>query len=135
MSTLGSVMFGALSSALSASQLRQQVDANNIANVNTPGYRQQTVHFASLLRSSLAASGWSSSTGGALPMTANSTRDLAGFASPATVTPVIQSAGSAASGVQLNAVMSDMAVNQIQYGALVQEMTDQFAMLRTSILG
>lgn len=135
MSTLSSVMFGALSSAISASQLRQQVDANNIANVNTPGYRQQTVHFASMLRSSLAASGWSSSAGGPLPMTANSPRDLAGVSGAVAVAPVIRSAGSAASGVQLNAVMSDMAVNQIQYGALVQEMTDQFAMLRTSILG
>ena len=134
MSTLDSVMFGALSSAISASQVRQQVDANNIANVNTPGYKEQTVHFASLLRASLAAAGWNPAGTGSLPMAANSGRDLTNFANPLSVQPVVTSASPSSGGVQQNAVMSDMAVNQIQYGALVQEMTDQFTMLRTAIL-
>ena len=38
-----------LERALSGSSLRQQAIAQNIANVNTPGYRRQDVDFASAL--------------------------------------------------------------------------------------
>ena len=40
-----------LERALAGSSLRQQAIAQNIANVNTPGYRRQDVDFASALSS------------------------------------------------------------------------------------
>lgn len=42
-----------LENALDASSLRQQVIANNIANVNTAGYQAQTVNFEAELRQAM----------------------------------------------------------------------------------
>ena len=42
-----------LEKSLDASSLRQQVIANNIANLNTPGYQAQSVTFESELREAL----------------------------------------------------------------------------------
>ena len=42
-----------LENSLDAGGLRQQVIANNIANLNTPGYQAQTVAFESELRQAL----------------------------------------------------------------------------------
>jgi len=42
-----------LENALDASSLRQQVIANNIANVNTPGFQAQTVNFEAELRQAM----------------------------------------------------------------------------------
>lgn len=49
-----SVTFKALNSALDGLAARQRAVANNIANVNTPGYRAQRVTFEDALRDSVA---------------------------------------------------------------------------------
>ncbi len=49
-----SVTFKALSSALDGLAARQRAVANNIANVNTPGYRAQRVSFEDALAASVA---------------------------------------------------------------------------------
>lgn len=46
-----------LSRALDALTLRQRVTANNIANVNTPGFKRGTVPFEQWLRRAVADSG------------------------------------------------------------------------------
>ncbi|WP_245926251.1 flagellar basal body rod protein FlgB [Sulfoacidibacillus thermotolerans] len=141
---LDSLYMNAMQSALNASLVRQQVYANNIANVNTPGYKREQVHFDSLLQSQLAASGFSGSGSAKLPLEANNPRDLGGnYFTPASlgaVAPVISTDTSTAVGpngnnVNVDAEMSALAENQIGYGALVQDMNDQFTMLRTAILG
>lgn len=48
-----SVTFKALSSALDGLAARQRAVANNIANVNTPGYRAQRVSFEDALAASV----------------------------------------------------------------------------------
>ena len=139
---IDNVMFGALGSAINASQLQQRVSADNIANLNTPGYKRQTVHFQSLLRQNLASLGFGAGPQ-PLRMLANSPLDLAGTlpaASSGVVAPVIStdsatSTSATGNNVNLDAEMSVLAQNQIQYGALVQELTDQFTMLRTAITG
>ena len=50
-----SVTINALSSALDGLALRQQTIAQNIANVNTPGYHAKTVSFENALAQSVAA--------------------------------------------------------------------------------
>jgi flagellar basal-body rod protein FlgB len=52
---LNSVSINALSSALSGLAARQAATANNIANINTPNYRSQTVSFESALAASVQA--------------------------------------------------------------------------------
>lgn len=52
---LDSVTSAALTSALNGLSLRQQAIADNIANVNTPGYHAKRVQFESALAASVAA--------------------------------------------------------------------------------
>ncbi|MBW4031111.1 MAG: flagellar biosynthesis protein FlgB [Acidobacteria bacterium] len=52
---LDSVSINALSSALAGLSARQSATANNIANINTPNYRAQTVSFESALAASVQA--------------------------------------------------------------------------------
>ncbi|WP_241714064.1 flagellar basal body rod protein FlgB [Sulfoacidibacillus ferrooxidans] len=147
-SLLDTTYMNSMQSALNASLLRQQVYANNIANVNTPGYKREQVHFDSILQSQLAASGQSMgiSTGVVQPLSleANNTRDIGTNVGSATalgtVSPVVTTDSSTAIGgngnnVNVDAEMSALAENQVGYGALVQDMNDQFSMLRTAILG
>ncbi|MCU1579287.1 MAG: flagellar biosynthesis protein FlgB [Rhodoglobus sp.] len=49
-----SVTFNALSSALDGLAARQRAIANNVANVNTPGYQAQRVSFEDALAKSVA---------------------------------------------------------------------------------
>ena len=51
-----SVTFNALSSALDGLAARQKAVANNIANVNTPGYQAQRVEFEAALAKSVSES-------------------------------------------------------------------------------
>ncbi len=138
MPTLDSLYMTSLQAALNAAQLRQQAYANNIANVNTPGYKREVVHFDSLLRARLAAYGLTATPG--LQMAANNARDLGGAASLSNVNPVITTdAATQVSGngnnVNIDAEMSALAQNQVDYGTLVQDLQDQFATLRTAITG
>ena len=43
-----------LEQALEASSLRHKLISNNIANVNTPGYKRSDVNFAAALQATLA---------------------------------------------------------------------------------
>ncbi len=140
MALLDSVLFSSLQSALQASQLRQEVYANNIANANTPGYKRQTVQFDNLLQSQLAALGMTPASSNNLPMAANSAQDLSGAVSFTPVTPIVTtdqatSVSNNGNNVNLNTEMSGLAQNQIDYAALVQELNDQFGLLRTAITG
>ncbi len=49
-----------LDKALDASSLRETVIANNIANINTPGYKRREVDFESLLNQELDKLKWNS---------------------------------------------------------------------------
>ncbi len=143
LAVLDSVLMSSLTSAMQADELRQQVYANNIANANTPGYKEQTVSFNSLLQARLADLGITTqSAQGPLAMAANSGRDLniAAGASGVGVSPVVStvsntSVSSNGNNVNLDAQMSGMAENQIDYAALVQELNDQFSLLKTAIIG
>ncbi len=140
--TIDSVLFSSLQSALTASQLSQQAYANNIANANTPGYKRQSVAFSQLLAQQLNAMGYlQGSSNSSLSMAANSSLDLSGASStfnpvqPVVVTDSSTSTKNNGNNVDLNVEMSGLAQNQINYAALVTEMNNQFAMLRSAILG
>lgn len=48
-------MFDALEAGLKAANVRQSVIANNIANIDTPGFRRQDVQFKEILAKALEA--------------------------------------------------------------------------------
>ncbi len=140
LASLDSIVFSSLQSALKASQLRQEVYANNIANANTPGYKRQSVEFENLLQAQLGNVGLTPNGSGTLTMASNNVSDLAGAASFTAVSPVVTtdqatSVSNNGNNVNLTAEMSGIAQNQINYAALVQELNDQFGLLRTAIMG
>ncbi len=140
LASLDSIVFSSLQSALQASQLRQEVYANNIANANTPGYKRQTVQFENLLQAQLNNVGLTPNGSSSLTMASNNSLDLTSTAPFTAVSPVVTtdqatSVSNNGNNVNLNTEMSGIAQNQINYAALVQELNDQFGLLRTAITG
>jgi len=101
--------------ALGAASLRQQVIANNIANVNTPGFKRSRVEFESELAKALAAGETPES------IEARIVQDTETVINPN------------GNNVDIEAEQVHLAVNQIWYAALTRQISDQFARLRTVI--
>jgi flagellar basal-body rod protein FlgB len=105
-----------LERALSGSSLRQQAIAQNLANVNTPGYRRQDVDFASALHAA-----WDQ-----------------GTAKVESVDPAVavdQSAVMRADGssVDIDTEAANQAKNGLQYEAISAVMKSRTAILRSAI--
>src|SRR4051794_27038822 len=105
-----------LERALSGASLRQQAIAQNIANVNTPGYRRQDVDFQSAL-----AAAWDQ-----------------GESSVKSVTPRAEADTSAimradGSSVDIDQEAATQAENGLQYEAVSSVMKTRVAILKTAI--
>lgn len=104
-----------LENALDTASLRQRVLANNIANVNTPGFKRSRVDFEAELA-----------------------RALASGQNPEAVQPTVvhetDSMGRPdGNNVDIEAESVKMAENQIWYSALTRQISDHFARLRMVI--
>lgn len=124
-----------LGNALDAATLRQRIIANNIANVDTPGYKAQSVEFETLLQKALTASSSSSfvgyrtdprhipigTTGEAPDIRAKVYRDPSTWGT------------NNGNNVDVEYEMTKMAENQIWYNALVQEVNANLSRLREVI--
>jgi flagellar basal-body rod protein FlgB len=129
---------GTLEQAMKAANLRHQVIANNIANVNVPGFHAQEVSFEEKLKEAIA-----SQSGG--------TDQLQGLVTdprhfpigghtqiPDQVEPTVQMIDSGAmrqdgNTVDMEVEMAKLAANQLWYQALVRSVSDEFSRLRTAI--
>ncbi|HEY3315729.1 MAG TPA: flagellar basal body rod protein FlgB [Bacillota bacterium] len=107
-----------LERGLNASSLRNTVLADNLANVDTPGFKRSDVSFEGLLaeesrRSSngSAGDGWQ----------------------PKVVTDSTTSTRQDGNNVDVDAEMTKLAENTIYYDALVKQISSQFALLRSAI--
>lgn len=99
--------------ALSASDLRNKVIADNIANVNTPNYIAKGVDFESAMKEYLAQEG------GAFKLASlNGSMVLNNMNSLSAVQPSIYSTGNK---VNVNKEMSELAKNQIWYNAIISQ--------------
>jgi flagellar basal-body rod protein FlgB len=127
--TLDFGTFHLLQNALTAANLRQGVYANNIANVDTPGYRRQDVSFESLLQDQLATQ-----TEGDGPLTAPVLARMLAV-QPQVVTDTTTTVQNNGNNVDIDAEMSELAENQIRYNALVQDVDLRIARLREAING
>ncbi|ERI09203.1 flagellar basal-body rod protein FlgB [Aneurinibacillus aneurinilyticus ATCC 12856] len=122
--------------ALDAATLRHQAISNNIANVNTPHYRTQSVAFEDELQKAMAK--------GSTAFTAYRTNEKHisfGMPSLQSVGPKLridEAVGpmqNAANNVDLDFEMTNLARNQLWYNALVQQASGQYNKLRTVIGG
>jgi flagellar basal-body rod protein FlgB len=109
------VTMTALHSMLRGLSARQTAIADNIANVETPGYTAKTVDFESSLREALAS--------GSTPDVAPSTALTADEALPN------------GNNVQIGEEMTSLTQTNLSYELAIQAMTSKFAILRTSITG
>lgn len=108
----------ALERALAGSALRQTVIANNIANVNTPGFKRSDVEFASVLRQALD--------GG------TSAREVEGIA----FVPEVDGRTSAradGNNVDIDSEMAALHENSLTYQALALVAKARLQMLETAI--
>lgn len=122
--------------ALDAATLRQRAISNNIANVDTPHYRTQSVVFEDELQKAMAKS--------STTFTAYRTNEKHlpfGMASLQDVGPKLQvdeaigPMQNSANNVDLDFEMTNLARNQLWYNALVQQASGQYNKLRTVIGG
>jgi flagellar basal-body rod protein FlgB len=130
-------VFGLLQNALRAAELRQTVYSNNIANVDTPGYKRQDVEFENILNRQLVN----------VPVAVPGTRFIpiqnpanSDWETRANIRPVVvQDASSKVdnngNNVDIDAEMAKLAMNQIRYNALIQDVKIRLDRLRSAING
>jgi flagellar basal-body rod protein FlgB len=120
-----------LSKSLDAGMLRQRVIANNIANVNTPGYQRQEVNFESELRKAMDNS--------RLIGTRTNDKHMQlgrpDFSSlqPTVEKPVDPTLASGVNNVDIDTEMAKLAENQILYNFGAKFLNGKFKKLNAAI--
>jgi flagellar basal-body rod protein FlgB len=104
-----------LEQGLAAASLRHAVLANNIANVNTPGFKRSRVEFEEHLAGALSGGG------------------QADAVSPQVVVEEKTVARPDGNNVDIEGEMTELAQNQIWYSALTRQLSDHFRRLSTVI--
>ncbi|WP_378957112.1 flagellar basal body rod protein FlgB [Pelosinus sp. sgz500959] len=128
-SILSSPRVAVLEQALSASSLRQKVISNNIANVNTPGYKKSEVSFEDMLQNAIG--------GDKLPMVKTNERHL-GMGKDSIPNPQINTMSNTSirtdgNNVDIDVEMADLAKNSIYYNAVVQQISNYFSGIKSAI--
>jgi len=128
-SILSSPRVAVLEQALSASSLRQKVISNNIANVNTPGYKKSEVLFEDMLQNVMNSD--------KMPMLQTNDRHLP--LQQATIpTPEVNVIGNTSirtdgNNVDIDVEMANLAKNSIYYNAVVQQLSSYFSGIKSAI--
>ncbi len=117
--------------ALDASWLRQRVLSNNIANVDTPGYKRQDVDFESMLSAFMTTR--------KLQMTTTDPRHI-GVASNDGLEAHVYTDRSTSfradgNNVNIDVEMSAVAQNAIKYNAVTAQINGQIKRLKAAIRG
>ncbi|WP_100487675.1 flagellar basal body rod protein FlgB [Sporolactobacillus pectinivorans] len=108
---------GAIEQALNGSMAEQNAIAQNIANIDTPGYKAQKVVFDDALQGELQANQTGS---GQLPFSNSANQ---GFHTVTDTYGTIQNNGN---NVDIDHEMSELSQNQLLYQSLTQAASDQF---------
>ncbi|HBI73562.1 MAG TPA: flagellar basal body rod protein FlgB [Lachnospiraceae bacterium] len=112
-----------LNKAADASWVRNEVISNNIANVDTPGYKRKDVQFESYLRSALLGD--------------NSLEKRVSNAHLDSLNPSVYTDNISLSyrldgnNVDIDTESANLAENQVRYYALIDSMTQEFGRLKT----
>lgn len=122
-----------MTQALSASSLRHKVLSNNIANVNTPGFKRSDVVFEDKLAAAMGGNP-------RLSMTRTNEKHLPGRNDSADLSPTIftdttTSLRTDGSNVDIDAEMAGVAKNTLYYEAVAQQLSRYFTNLKSAIRG
>ena len=110
-----------LATALDGVSLRQNVIADNIANVDTPGFRATSVDFESQLRAAIDNGSFDS------PISASGVS--------ATTTPTDTPVGANGNNVDLRKETMAAVQSQFQYQILTRAVHDRFSLVKTATTG
>lgn len=113
--------------ALTASWMKNQAISNNIANVNTPNYKRETVEFEDLLNSAMANGT------GTMVRTHEKHMPVANNVDPKIVKEKNTSFRKDGNNVNIDTEMAELAENQIRYEAITKQLNDTMKRLRTSM--
>ncbi|HBV85986.1 flagellar basal body rod protein FlgB [Desulfosporosinus sp.] len=118
-----------LEKGLNASSLRQKVLADNVANVDTPGFKRSDVNFQLALDAALGSSG------SALPLKTTVDKHLSGETGTQTIvqTDLSTSLRNDANNVDIDREMANVAENGIYYNSLTRTISSQLGLLRMVI--
>ena len=124
----GAIDVGILKKAMDAALLRHKATANNIANVNTKGYKAERVAFEEAMKSAVGMSE---------DMALKKTNEfhIGGDMEWTSVKPEIvrdESFSQRLDGnnVDIDSEMVDMAANQLLYNALAQQVSNKISVLK-----
>ncbi len=119
-----------LEKGLDASSLKQKVLANNIANIDTPGFKRSEVDFQAVLGTALAQKA------GNLPLKLTSTNHLPGVDNGAGKTVIIDDMTNVRNdqnNVDIDHEMANVAENGLYYNAITRTLSSQLGFLRMVI--
>ena len=122
-----------LEKALDAAWLRNETISNNIANVNTPGYKKSYVRFEELLTDAVdkfQISGIKKDER-FLPIG----KDTKLTVSPEIVQEEFTSMRRDGNNVDIDVEMAELAKNSIKYNALIAQMSKEFSKIKLAING
>ncbi|WP_276352509.1 flagellar basal body rod protein FlgB [Cohnella caldifontis] len=135
MDLLNGVSFQRLEGAIRAASMRQQVLANNVANVDTPYYKRSDVNFESLLAQSMGEG-----EGRKMAIRATDPRHFgSGVAGQVPEAAVVTEDSSVMNNnrnnVDIDREMSLVAENQLRYNLYIQQANHEVKMMRLGIEG
>lgn len=134
MQLLNGIGFQRLETALQAANLRQEVLAGNIANVDTPYYKRSSVSFENLLKNEM-----SSMTPSLTGRRTNEKHMHIGLSSqslkPVITTDQSTSMNNNLNNVDIDSEMTQLAENQLVYNSYVEQVNYQIKMKRVAIEG
>lgn len=117
-----------LKAGLDASWLRNEVITNNIANVDTPGYKSSSVSFETAFKSALNQEGFSSKATRAGHMDFSDNLPRATVVTDTDTTYRMDG-----NNVNIDVESAALAKNQIYYNTLVRQLSSEFSKLKMAI--
>ncbi|EXX91379.1 flagellar basal-body rod protein FlgB [Paenibacillus darwinianus] len=135
MKLLNGPEFKRLQGAIGAAETRQQVIADNIANVDVPYFKRSEVVFEEMLEQQLNAFGTKELAGKRtlarhIPIGSGSA-DL----QPRIVTDQTSVMNNNVNNVDIDREMALLAKNQLRYNAMIQQLNHEVRMMRTAMEG
>lgn len=105
--------------------MRQQAVSNNIANVNTPGYKAQRVEFENLLEQAMSGGG----------MTRTNDRHFGVNGGDGVQGRIVNREGTSitddGNNVDIDLEMAELSANNIYYNALSSQLSAKYSMTRS----
>lgn len=131
----GGAEMSRLKGAITAAELRQQVISDNIANVDTPGFKRSEVLFEEILAQRMSDLGPAK-----VAAKRTNAKHIAFGQGGTTVKPQFVTDSTSVMNNNVNNVdidreMALLAKNQLRYNALIQHLNHEISMLRTAMEG